>query len=190
MRAVEALYKAGIRTVEFTNRGEEALKVFEFLKVQAEKDFPHLLLGIGTIKDMGAARSFIGAGADYIISPSTNPDVATVTHQAGLEWIPGCMTPTEIATAEANGAKLVKLFPGNVLGPDFVAAVKAVFPDLYFMPTGGVETETSNLKAWFKSGVSAVGMGSKLVSKELLEGRKYDELEARTREVLQLIRKV
>jgi 2-dehydro-3-deoxyphosphogluconate aldolase / (4S)-4-hydroxy-2-oxoglutarate aldolase len=190
IRAIEALYKAGIRTIEFTNRGAEAFGVFEYLKKQSSKDFPDLLLGIGTIKDVGAARSFIGIGADYIICPAMNPDVAEVTHKAGLQWIPGCMTPTEIAGAELNGAKLVKLFPGNLLGPEFVSAVKAVFSDLLFMPTGGVEAEESNLRGWFKSGVCAVGMGSKLVSKDLLDAKDYAGLEKKTKEAIELIKKI
>lgn len=190
LKTIEALYKAGIRVIEFTNRGEQAFGVFEFIKKKAISEFPGLLLGIGTIKNAEAAKSFIGIGADYIICPSMNPDVAKVTHAAGLQWIPGCMTPTEIAAAELNGASLVKLFPGNLLGPGFVSAVKDLFPHLAFMPTGGVEAEESNLRAWFKAGVAVVGMGSKLVSKELVEGRKFDELEANTREAMAMIAKI
>ena len=190
LRTVEALYKAGIRTIEFTNRGEQAFGVFEFLKKKAAAEFPGVLLGIGTIKNPEAARSYIGIGADYIVCPSMNPEVAKVTHTAGLQWIPGCMTPTEIATAEQAGAKLVKLFPGNLLGPGFVSAVKDLFPQLDFMPTGGVEAEESNLKAWFKSGVCAVGMGSKLVSKDLLEKKDFAEIEKRAVEAMKLIEKL
>lgn len=190
LRTVEALYKAGIRTIEFTNRGEQAFAVFEFLKKKAAAEFPGVMLGIGTIKNPEAARSYIGIGADYIVCPSMNPEVAKVTHGAGLQWIPGCMTPTEIATAEQAGAKLVKLFPGNLLGPGFVSAVKDLFPQLDFMPTGGVEAEEGNLKAWFKSGVCAVGMGSKLVSKDLLEKKDFAEIEKRAVEAMKLIEKL
>jgi len=190
LKVLESLYAAGIRVVEFTNRGDEAYPNFEFLKKKAVAEFPDLLLGIGTIKTPQVASTFIGIGADYIICPSVNPEVAKVTQQAGLQWIPGCMTPTEIALAEQAGAEMVKLFPGNLLGPGFVSAIKELFPELLFMPTGGVEVEENNLKAWFKAGVSAVGMGSKLVSKEIMESKDYSKLRALTRQAISLVKGV
>lgn len=188
LKTVEALYRAGVRVVEYTNRGEKAFSNFEYLKKKSAGLFPGLLLGIGTIKTAQDARSFIGIGADYIICPSLNAEVASVTHQAKLQWIPGCMTTTEIANAELAGATLVKLFPGSLLGPGYVSAIRDIFPNLSFMPTGGVEAEESNLQAWFKAGVCAVGMGSKLVSKELLEKRAYGEIKERTEEAMRLVR--
>jgi 2-dehydro-3-deoxyphosphogluconate aldolase/(4S)-4-hydroxy-2-oxoglutarate aldolase len=190
LKVLESLYAAGIRVVEFTNRGDEAYPNFEFLKKKAVSEFPGLLLGIGTIKTPHVASSFIGIGADYIICPSVNPEVAKVTQQAGLQWIPGCMTPTEIALAEQTGAKMVKLFPGNLLGPGFVSSIKELFPDLLFMPTGGVEVEDNNLKAWFKAGVCAVGMGSKLVSKEIMESKDYSKLQELTRHAISMVKEV
>ena len=188
LKTLQALYSAGIRVIEYTNRGAQAFANFEFMKAKAMSEFPGLLLGIGTLKTPQDARSFIGIGADYIICPSFNPEVAKVTHEAGLQWIPGCMTTTEIANAEQAGAKLVKLFPGSLLGPGYVSAIRDIFPNLDFMPTGGVEAEEGNLKAWFKAGVCAVGMGSKLVSKELLEAKDYREIERRTREAMRLVK--
>ncbi len=184
---LKALYQAGIRAVEYTNRGEAALKNFEALKELRDHELPELLLGIGTIKRKKEAKAFIKAGADYIISPGMIEEVAEVTQKEEMIWIPGCMTPTEIIKAEEAGAKLVKLFPGNLLGPGFVSAVRELFPELLFMPTGGVEVNKDNLSAWFKSGVVAVGMGSKLITKEILEKKDYETLTLKTREAIALV---
>lgn len=185
---LSALYKGGIRIVEYTNRGEHALANFGELRKAAEAEMPDLLLGIGTIKNADQAKNYISAGADFIVCPSTNPEVATVTHEAGLLWIPGCMTPTEIATAENAGANLVKIFPGNILGPSYLSAIKDLFPGLLFMPTGGVEAEANNLTNWFQSGVVAVGMGSKLITKEMIEQNDADGITAATIQALQLVK--
>jgi 2-dehydro-3-deoxyphosphogluconate aldolase/(4S)-4-hydroxy-2-oxoglutarate aldolase len=186
---LKALYAAGIRMVEYTNRGTRALENFVQMK-KAAASMPGMQLGIGTIKTPEQANDFINAGADYIVCPTVNPEVASVTHQAGLLWIPGCMTPTEIATAEQAGATLVKIFPGNILGPSYITAIKELFPGIRFMPTGGVEVEKENLSTWFKSGVVAVGMGSKLVSKERIEGKRYGDIQKETEKALALIREV
>jgi 2-dehydro-3-deoxyphosphogluconate aldolase/(4S)-4-hydroxy-2-oxoglutarate aldolase len=151
---------------------------------------PDMLLGIGTIKNKDQAQQYIDAGADYIVCPSMNKKVGKLAQQAGLLWIPGCMTPTEIAAAENAGATIVKIFPGNILGPAFIAAVKELFPNLLFMPTGGVELTEENLGAWFKVGVSAVGMGSKLISKQLVEREDYNEIERLTKQAIQIIQSI
>jgi 2-dehydro-3-deoxyphosphogluconate aldolase/(4S)-4-hydroxy-2-oxoglutarate aldolase len=149
-----------------------------------------MYLGVGTIKNAKAAQDFIDAGADYIISPGLVEDAARVADANNMLWVPGCMTPTEIIRAEQLGAKMVKLFPGNILGPSFLSAVKELFPDLLFMPTGGVEAEKENLSGWFKAGVCAVGMGSKLITKAALENRDYEGIKASTLKSLQLIKEV
>jgi len=184
---LQALYDAGIRIVEYTNRGEQALDHFKLLRKAVDKRMPGLLLGIGTIKSRKQAKKFIEAGADFIVCPSMNEEVAGVAEGAELLWIPGCMTPTEIAAAENAGAALVKIFPGNILGPAFVTAVKELFPGLRFMPTGGVEAEEGNLDAWFRAGVSGVGMGSKLITKELVAQQDYDGLRSATVKALQMV---
>jgi 2-dehydro-3-deoxyphosphogluconate aldolase/(4S)-4-hydroxy-2-oxoglutarate aldolase len=148
---------------------------------------PGLLLGIGTIKTVQDANNFLHAGADFIICPVMIPAVAAVVHKAGKIWIPGCMTVTEIALAEEAGATLIKLFPGNVLGSAFVAAVKDLFPDLLFMPTGGVDTTKENIEGWFNAGVCAVGMGSKLISKKIMEEKKYELLSSETKKIMAII---
>ena len=186
---LQALYRAGIRLVEYTHRGPNALANFSALK-NAAQDMPGLQLGIGTIKNPGQAESYIAAGADFIVCPTTEPAVGAVVAAAGLLWIPGCMTPTEIGRAEAAGAQLVKIFPGNTLGPSFISAIKDLFPGMLFMPTGGVEITRDNLKSWFDAGVCAVGMGSKLVSGSLVAEKNFDGIEQITKQVLATIRSI
>jgi 2-dehydro-3-deoxyphosphogluconate aldolase/(4S)-4-hydroxy-2-oxoglutarate aldolase len=185
---LHALYEAGIRTVEYTNRGEAALKNFAELRKVCDKELGGMYLGIGTIKDGATAQAFIDAGADYIISPGLVEDVIPVANKHDMLWVPGCMTPTEIIKAEQLGAKFIKLFPGNLLGPAFLSGIKELFPNILFMPTGGVELSKENIGGWFKAGVCAVGMGSKLISKDVMEGKKYAELTAATKEAIEIVK--
>lgn len=187
---LKALYAGGIRAVEYTNRGEAALENFKLLRKTTDKELPELQLGIGTIKNKKEAKSYIKAGADFIVCPGMMEEVAETVHKENMLWVPGCMTTTEIIKAEEAGAKLVKLFPGSLLGPSFVSAIKELFPGLLFMPTGGVESEKENLTAWFRSGVVAVGMGSKLITKAIMENAQYDELTNKTKEALAMIKAV
>ncbi len=184
---MEALYEAGIRTIEYTNRGPEALKNFEKLKNKVEKELPGMWLGIGTIKDAAAARDFIEAGADFLISPGIPEDVFDETYSEKMLWIPGCMTVTEIMQAEQFGISFIKIFPGNILGPGFIQAIREIFPGLSFMPTGGVELEKENLRSWFASGVAAVGMGSKLITKAMLAERNYKAITQSAKDALEMI---
>ena len=184
---LKSLYAAGIRAVEYTNRGEAALSNFKAMRKLVDSELNGMYLGIGTIKDGKMAQTFIDAGADYLICPGLVESVAELADKYGLLWVPGCMTPSEIIQAETLGAKMIKLFPGNILGPSFMSAIKELFPNLLFMPTGGVELDKANIEAWFKSGVCAVGMGSKLVSKDVMENKKYAELISSTKEALAII---
>lgn len=184
---LKALYAAGIKAVEYTNRGVEAVDNFKALRSVVNDSMPGMKLGIGTVKTTADAENFIKAGADFIISPVVYPPVARVVEEAGLLWIPGCLTPTEIFTAEMNGAKMVKIFPGSVVGPSYISAIKELFPGLLFMPTGGVDTTAENIKEWFNSGVCAVGMGSKLISKSILQNKEYDKLTLLTKQVIEVI---
>ena len=188
VNVLRALYRAGVKTVEYTNRGEAALANFKELRKVVDAEMPDFFLGIGTIKNATQALDFIEAGADYIISPGLIPEVATVADKHDVLWVPGAMTPSEIIAAENLGAKFVKLFPGNMLGPDFMSAIKDLFPNLLFMPTGGVDTTKENIGAWFKAGVCAVGMGSKLISKASLEAKDYATIEATTKEVMATVK--
>jgi 2-dehydro-3-deoxyphosphogluconate aldolase/(4S)-4-hydroxy-2-oxoglutarate aldolase len=149
-----------------------------------------MYLGVGTIKNAESAQAFIDAGTDYIISPGLVEDAVAVAKANNMLWVPGCMTPSEIIKAEGLGARLIKLFPGNILGPGFLSAVKELFPNLLFMPTGGVEAEKENLSGWFKAGVCAVGMGSKLITKASLEAKDYEGIKAGTLKTLALIKEV
>ncbi len=179
---LRALYEGGSRVVEFTNRGPEALKNFARLR---RLDLPGITLGIGTIKTGEQARQFLLEGADFLISPGVPDEVGAVANVHNHYWVPGCMTPTEVITAEKMGASLVKLFPGNLLGPAFLTSIRDLFPEMAFMPTGGVEPERSNLEAWFKAGVVAVGMGSRLINPAATATLAQD-----TKRVLELIRDI
>jgi 2-dehydro-3-deoxyphosphogluconate aldolase/(4S)-4-hydroxy-2-oxoglutarate aldolase len=187
---VRTLYKAGIRVLEYTNRGKQALENFKVLKKAQQKEMPDLLLGIGTIKNVSEAEAFIDLGADFIVSPIVNPEVAKIAGKYKLLWIPGCMTPSEIYTAQKNGADLIKIFPANIVGPAFISSIKELFPGQLFIPTGGVELNAENISAWFHAGVCAVGMGSKLISKDVLENKLYDLLYDDTLKAIELVQAV
>lgn len=189
-QVLKALYGAGIRTVEYTNRGQDALDNFKVLRDLCDREMQDMYLGVGTIKNEEAAGAFIAAGADYIVCPGLVESVGRVADSAAMLWIPGCMSPSEIIRAEQMGVKLIKLFPGNLLGPGFVSAIKSLFPGLSFMPTGGVDVTEENLSAWFKSGVCAVGMGSKLLTKALLEKKDYAEITRQTARVVGIIQSI
>ena len=155
-------YAGGIRVFEFVNRGEKALENFKALLAYKNQHITDLKLGIGTIKTAQQAKDFADAGTEFLVSPIVKAEIAGVAKEYNLEWIPGCMTPTEIALAEELNAKLVKLFPGDTLGANFLKAIKPLFPNLKFMPTGGVDTTEESIKSWREAGVFSVGLGSKL----------------------------
>jgi len=187
---LRSIYRAGIKAVEYTNRGAAALENFKKMVEIRNAEMPDLLLGIGTIKNKEQAQNFLDAGADFFISPGFVPEVAEFLIAKDLFYSPGCMTPSEIIAAENAGVKFIKLFPGNMLGPEFLSGIKDIFPNLLFMPTGGVDTTKENISSWFKAGVSAVGMGSKLISKPLMQEKDYATIEAETKKVLDLIQAI
>jgi len=187
LEIARTLYRAGVRIFEYTNRGEQALNNFILLKKAQQEEMPDLHLGIGTIKTVEEAEAFISAGADFIVSPIVNAEVAKVAAQHNMLWIPGCMTPTEIHVAQQNNAALIKIFPANILGPEFVCSIRDLFPGQLFIPTGGVDLTHGNITTWFTAGVCAVGMGSKLISKHILENRLYDQLYINTVKVSKVI---
>lgn len=183
----EALYNGGVKIIEYTNRGPEALSNFVALKKIIDKKYPDLLIGAGTIKDAQQAKLFIHAGADFLVSPAFDMDIYNVALANKTLWIPGCMTPTEILYAEKSGIELVKLFPGNLLGTSFVKAIKDIFPSMLFMPTGGVDTSIENLESWFGAGVTAVGLGSGLITEKIIKDRDFNCLTSKVKEVLDRI---
>ncbi|MFN3941997.1 MAG: bifunctional 4-hydroxy-2-oxoglutarate aldolase/2-dehydro-3-deoxy-phosphogluconate aldolase [Flavobacterium sp.] len=190
LEVLKAIYKAGIRAVEYTNRGEAARNNFAKMVELRNTEMPDLLLGIGTIKNIDQAKEFEAIGADFFISPGFVPEVAQYLIAKDLFYSPGCMTPTEIIAAENAGIKFIKLFPGNMLKPDFLSGIKDIFPNLKFMPTGGVDTTKESIASWYKAGVSAVGMGSKLISKDLMAAKDYATIESETTKVLEIIQSI
>src|SRR5687767_3179743 len=190
VKILKALYAAGSRVIEYTNRGENAVNNFLQLRKVADKELPGLQLGVGTIRNKIEATEFINEGANFIVSPGVIEAVAELADKNDLLWVPGCLTPTEVMLADDLGARLIKLFPASLLGPSYVTAIKEIFPDLLFIPTGGVETSEENLNSWFKSGASAVGLGSKLISKNLVETKDYAGIESLTKQTLQIVQKI
>jgi len=184
---LRTIYKAGVKAVEYTNRGDAALANFKKMIAIRNAEMTGMLLGVGTVKNLPTAMDYMAAGADFLVSPGFVKEVADYAVANDIFYAPGCMTPSEIIAAENNGIKFIKLFPGNMLGPEFLSGIKDIFPKLLFMPTGGVDTTKENIEGWFKAGVCAVGMGSKLISKKLMEAKDYGTMESETKKVLELI---
>ncbi|MGB1806217.1 MAG: bifunctional 4-hydroxy-2-oxoglutarate aldolase/2-dehydro-3-deoxy-phosphogluconate aldolase [Flavobacteriaceae bacterium] len=187
---LKACYDGGSRLMEFTSRGDFAIEVFKELVLYAAKELPGMILGVGSITDAAAASQYMLYGANFVVTPVFRKDIAEVCNRRKLLWSAGCGSLNEIAQAEEMGCEIVKLFPGSVYGPEFVKAVKGPQPWTSIMPTGGVSTDAANLIEWFEAGVSCVGMGSKLISKELLVNKNYDQLTLAVQKTLALIQKI
>ena len=168
-QVIDDCYAGGVRVFEFVNRGSKALGNLSKILNYRNEYYSDLLVGIGTVKTSVEALAFIELGVDFIVSPIFNSEIAAIAHSHNVPWVPGCMTPTEIANAERLGIDFVKLFPGEVLGDSFVKAIKPLFPNMSYMVTGGVSLSNNSLEKWFKSGVSAVGVGSKLFQGEFTD---------------------
>lgn len=184
---LKACYNGGARLMEFTNRGDFALEIFTDLIKFSIKELPGMILGVGSVTDAASASQYMLAGANFVVTPVFREDIAVVCNRRKVLWSPGCGSLTEIAQAEQMGCEIVKLFPGSTYGPGFVKAIKAPQPWTSIMPTGGVSTEEDNLRGWFDAGVTCVGMGSKLISKEILANKDYQGLEKKVADTLQLI---
>ena len=190
-KVAEALAKGGSRVLEFTNRGDLAVEVFTDLMKFSMKEYPDLIIGVGSVIDAPTAALYIAKGANFIVSPSFNKETALLCNKRKIAYIPGAATVNEISMAEEYGAEIVKIFPGSTVGgPSFVKNILGPMPWSKLMPTGGVTAEESNIKAWFDAGVVCIGMGSKLVSSKLVSEEKYDEITALTSEVLKIIKNV
>jgi 2-dehydro-3-deoxyphosphogluconate aldolase / (4S)-4-hydroxy-2-oxoglutarate aldolase len=185
IKILQALYESGIRVIEYTNRGKQALRNFRTIKKETYKQFPDLILGLGTVMDPKTASKGIQNGADFLVSPGYTRELSKFADNENMLWIPGCITPTELFLAQDDGLTLVKIFPANTVGPGFVQSVKEVFPDLLYMPTGGVNSQ--NMESWFRAGVSVVGMGSSLISHDIVEQKKFDLLKLNTGALLKQI---
>jgi 2-dehydro-3-deoxyphosphogluconate aldolase/(4S)-4-hydroxy-2-oxoglutarate aldolase len=172
---VKACYEGGVRVFEFTNRGDFAHEVFTELMKYAVKECPKLILGVGSIVDAGTAALYLQLGANFVVGPSFNPDVAKVCNRRLIPYTPGCGSVSEIGFAQEAGCDLCKIFPaGSVGGPSFVSNIKGPMPWSMIMATGAVEPTEENLSAWFKAGVTCVGMGSKLFPKEAIQTGQWE----------------
>lgn len=187
-QVLKACYDGGIRVFEFTNRGAEAPAIFAKLIDYCEKECPDLVLGIGTIYDAKQANEFIAMGADFMLQPFTTPEVGEVCAKHDIPWMPGTMTLTEIRNAEILGAKYVKIFPGNVVGPGFVKAIKGPMPKTKIMVTGGVEPNKESLSSWCGAGAAAVGMGSQLFPADLIAKKDYQSISNTISDLIKIYR--
>tara|TARA_R110002020_G_scaffold140543_7_gene312143 strand:- start:331 stop:999 length:669 start_codon:yes stop_codon:yes gene_type:complete len=189
-QVVQACYNGGARLLEFTHRGVFAQDVFAGLKKYCLQECPEMMLGVGSVTDAAAASLYMNMGADFIVTPVLREDIAIACNRRKVLWSPGCGTLTEIARAEELGCEIVKLFPGAIYGPDFVKAVRGPQPWTKIMPTGGVNTSEENITSWFNAGVTCVGMGSQLITKEIIKNEDYKGLEQKVKEVIQIINKI
>lgn len=187
---LKACYEGGARLLEFTSRGDFAFEIFGELNKYALKELPGMIMGVGSLTDAAAASLYMQLGANFIVTPVLREDIALICNRRKVLWSPGCGSLSEIARAEELGCEIVKLFPGEVYGPAFVKAVKGPCPWTSIMPTGGVSTSEENLKAWFDAGVTCVGMGSNLISKEIIENKDFTGLSAKVKKVLDTIQKI
>ena len=189
INVIKACFEGGVKVFEFTNRGDFAHELFSELNKWAEKEVPGLVMGAGSIVDAGTTSQYIQLGANFIVSPVLNPDMAKVCNRRKILWSPGCGSLSEIKYAEELGAEIVKIFPGSsVGGPDFVKSIKGPCPWTSIMPTGGVEPTVENLKEWFEAGAACVGIGSNLITKELIREKDWQGLANRVASALKIVR--
>lgn len=189
-KVLTACYNGGARLMEFTARGDFAHEVFGELTKYAIKELPGMIMGVGSVTDGAAASLYMALGANFIVTPVLREDIAIACNRRKVLWSPGCGTLTEIARAEELGCEIVKLFPGDIYGPQFVKGIKGPQPWTSVMPTGGVSPTKENLSGWFNAGVTCVGMGSQLISKEILANKDYAKLEQDVKNALALIKEV
>lgn len=183
-KVVKACYDGGARLLEFTHRGVYAQEVFNELSKYCTKECPEMILGVGSITDAATASYYMNIGAQFIVTPVLREDIAIACNRKKILWSPGCGSLTEIAKAEELGCEIVKLFPGEIYGPKFIKAAKAPQPWTKIMPTGGVDTSYENLKSWFDAGATCVGMGSKLITDEIIKNQDYTLLQEQVRVVI------
>ena len=188
---LDACYKGGVRVFEFTNRGDYAHETFGALNKYAMEKYDDMILGVGSVVDAGTAALYMQLGANFVVSPVLIEEMAKVCNRRKVLWAPGCGTLSEISKAEELGAEIVKIFPGSsVGGPAFVKAIKGPFPWSSIMPTGGVAPTEENLKGWFDAGVSVVGMGSKLLPKDLIAQKDWTAIAKMVRDAMKIVEKV
>lgn len=189
-KVLKACYDGGAKLLEFTARGDFAHEVFRELIKYTIDNLPGMILGVGSITDAAAASLYMQMGANFIVTPVLREDIAIICNRRKVLWSPGCGSLTEITKAEELGCEIVKLFPGDVLGPKFVKGIRGPQPWTNIMPTGGVSPTEENLKEWFEAGVTCVGMGSKLISKKIIENENFIELKENVTATLQIIKNI
>ena len=189
-KVLKACYDGGARLIEFTSRGDFAFEVFSSLLKYSIAELPGMILGVGSVTDAASASLYIQMGANFIVTPVLREDIAIVCNRRKILWSPGCGSLTEIAKAEELGCEIVKLFPGDVYGPKFVRGALAPQPWTSIMPTGGVSPTKESLETWFDSGVTCVGMGSQLISNEIIESGDYQKLSNLVKFSLDIIKKI
>ncbi|MCK4746713.1 MAG: bifunctional 4-hydroxy-2-oxoglutarate aldolase/2-dehydro-3-deoxy-phosphogluconate aldolase [Bacteroidales bacterium] len=188
---ISACYRGGMTLFEFTNRGAFAHELFAELSKWARTTMPDLVLGVGTLVEPGTCSIYIQMGAGFIVSPLLNEEMARTCNRRKVLWIPGCATVSEISKAEELGAEVVKLYPGSTVGGStFLKAYLAPCPWSNIMPSGGISPTEENLADWFSAGAFCVGMGSQLISSEIIRNKDYQKLETTSREAVEIIRKV
>ena len=187
-KVLQACYNGGARLMEFTSRGDFAHEVFGELNKYALFKLPGMILGVGSVTDAGSASLYMQLGANFVVTPVLREDIAIACNRRKVLWSPGCGSLTEIAKAEELGCEIVKLFPGGTYGPSYVKAIKGPQPWTSIMPTGGVSPTKESIEAWFSAGVTCVGMGSKLISNEVIASGDYKGLENKVSKALALIK--
>ena len=186
-QVLKACYDGGARLLEFTSRGDFAHEVFAELNKYATAELPGMILGVGSVTDAAAASLYMMLGANFIVTPLLREDIAIVCNRRKVLWSPGCGSIADIARAEELGCEIIKLFPGEVYGPEFIAAVKGPQPWTTIMPTGGVSPTAESLKSWFDAGASCVGIGSKLIKKDAQGNFDLAKITSTTRECIDII---
>lgn len=187
---LKACHDGGARLMEFTARGDFAHQVFGELARYAAEELPGMIMGVGSVTDAAQASLYMALGANFVVTPVLREDIAVACNRRKVLWSPGCGTLTEIARAEELGCEIVKLFPGDIYGPEFVKGIKGPQPWTSVMPTGGVSPTQENLRGWFGAGVTCVGMGSQLISKEIVANRDYKKLQQDVESALRIIKDI
>lgn len=188
---VAACADGGARLVEFVNRGDRAINVFTALEEAFAKEKPEVVMGVGSIVDAPTAAAFIGAGANFVVGPLLDQDTALLCNSRKIPYSPGCGTMSEIHQAHRLGVDIVKIFPGGTIGgPAFVKNAKGPCPWVDIMPTGGVSPTRESLSDWFGAGIVCAGMGSKLVTKDLLAAKDYKGITKAVKSAIDLVKEI
>ncbi len=188
VNVIQACANGGARCIEFTNRGDFAAHVFLDVARHFAKADPSVIMGVGSVVDAPTAGIYIANGAKFVVGPILNADVAKVCNRRMIPYSPGCGSASEISWAQELGCEIVKVFPGeSVGGPTFVKNVLGPMPWTRIMPTGGVDPDEKSLREWFGAGIVAAGMGSKLITNDLLKAGDWKGIEDRVRKTVDLI---